>query len=304
MTTTSTATPTATVVSRPQGSGDRTATTVSVDADLSFSVEVDGRTMSGTLAGSGADLQLTVSDPWLLGGSGTAVAGAVADQLAASGLRLTVVADRPLAVLGEPKTSYWQRRVTGSRHIRVPSLAAALRLAKLRRRPVSQTLVPPPTPLPLVPTFLRRPRRVTTTHDADRGGYPRLVMAPPEAHFPGQTWPAFLLGDVTTFGSDPGADIVLEGLRPWHAEVRRNEEDEFMVRPLSPTAPVRLNGAPLLEEGLLRSGTKLSLGRHLLVYAREEYADHGRPYGGRIGGELGRQRSQPPAPYQQRTASD
>ncbi len=186
-------------------------TAVAVDADLSFSVAVDGRTMSGRLAGSGSELELTVTDPWLLGGSGTAAARAVAEQLAAAGLRLTVVADRPLAVLGERRTSYWQRRVTGSRHIRVPSLAAAVRLARLRRRPVSQTLVPPVTPLPLVPTFLRRPRRVTTTHDADRGGYPRLVMAPPAGHFPGQTWPAFLLGDVTTFGSDPAADLTSGG---------------------------------------------------------------------------------------------
>ena len=277
------------------------STALTVDADLTFSVAVDGRTMSGTLAGAGSDLELTVSDPWLLGGSGTAAACAVAEQLAASGLRLTVVADRPLAVLGEPRTSYWQRRITGSPHIRVPSLAAAFRLARLRRRPVSQTLVPPSTPVPLVPTFVRRPRRPTPTHDADRGGYPRLVMAPPEKHFPGQTLPVYLLGEVTTFGSDPACDVVLDGLRPRHAEVRRTEEDELVVRLLTPTAPVRVNGAVVLEEALLRSGTKVALGPHLLVYAREEYADHGRPYGGRVGGELGRQRLQPPPPYQRRS---
>ena len=276
------------------------ATPLSVDADLHFSVALDGRTMTGTLAGSGSDLELKVSDPWLLGGSGAEAAGAVAEQLAASGVRLTVVADRPLAVLGEPRTSFWQRRITGSPHIRVPSLAAALRLARLRGRPVSRTLVPPPTPVPLVPTFVRRPRRATTTHDADRGGYPRLVMAPPPGHFPGQSWPAYLLGDVTTVGSDPGADVVLPGLRPWHVEVRRTPEDEFVVRLLSATAPVRVNGAVLLGEALLRTGTRLALGPHVLVYAREEYADHGRPYGGRVGGELGRQRLQPAPAYQRR----
>ena len=31
-----------------------------------------------------------------------------------------------------------------------------------------------------------------------------------------------------------------------------------------------------------------------MVYAREEYADHGRPYGGRVGGEVGHQKAQPP----------
>jgi hypothetical protein len=279
-----------------------TSTLVSVDADLTFSVELDGRTMSGRLAGSGTELELTVDDPWLLGGSGTATASAVADRLAAAGLRLTVVADRPLAVLGEQRTSFWQRRVTGSRHIRVPSFAAALRLAKLRRTPPSQTLVPPPTPMPLVPTLVRGPRRVTTTHDAARGGYPRLVMATPEAHFPGQRLPAFLLGDRTVFGSDPTADVVLEGLRDQHVEVVRTDDDEFVVRLLSPTAPVRVNGAIIVDEALLRSGTKVALGPHLLVYAREEYADHGRPYGGRVGGELGRQKPQPPPPYRERAS--
>ena len=30
-----------------------------------------------------------------------------------------------------------------------------------------------------------------------------------------------------------------------------------------------------------------------MSFYREEYADHGRPYGGRIGGEIGHQRPQP-----------
>ena len=31
-----------------------------------------------------------------------------------------------------------------------------------------------------------------------------------------------------------------------------------------------------------------------MSFYREEYADHGRPYGGRVGGEIGHQRPQPP----------
>jgi hypothetical protein len=31
-----------------------------------------------------------------------------------------------------------------------------------------------------------------------------------------------------------------------------------------------------------------------MSFYREEYADHGRPYGGRLGGEIGHQRQQPP----------
>jgi hypothetical protein len=43
------------------------------------------------------------------------------------------------------------------------------------------------------------------------------------------------------------------------------------------------------------------LGEWTMSFYREEYADHGRPYGGRIGGELGRQQAQPPRPVPTRT---
>ena len=46
---------------------------------------------------------------------------------------------------------------------------------------------------------------------------------------------------------------------------------------------------------LLRTGARVQVGEHVLVYQREEFADHGRPYGGRVGGELGRQAPQGPA---------
>jgi hypothetical protein len=35
-----------------------------------------------------------------------------------------------------------------------------------------------------------------------------------------------------------------------------------------------------------------------MVYFRAEYADHGRPYGGRQGGEIDQQQWQPAARYQ------
>jgi hypothetical protein len=103
----------------------------------------------------------------------------------------------------------------------------------------------------------------------------------------------FLLGDRTTFGSDPSCDVVLRSLSPKHAEVRRNQDDEFVVAPLADPEEVRVHGATVFTEAVLRSGARVQLGPWTLVYAREEYADHGRPYGGRIGGELGRQRPQP-----------
>ncbi|MFY9679907.1 MAG: FHA domain-containing protein, partial [Glutamicibacter protophormiae] len=46
------------------------------------------------------------------------------------------------------------------------------------------------------------------------------------------------------------------------------------------------------QEYVLRSGARIELGGWRLVFYREEYADHGRPYGGRNGGELAYQRPQ------------
>jgi hypothetical protein len=56
---------------------------------------------------------------------------------------------------------------------------------------------------------------------------------------------------------------------------------------------VKVNGRPVTE-ALLRTGARVDVGGHHLAFVREEYADHGRPFGGRIGGELGYQRPQPP----------
>ena len=93
-------------------------------------------------------------------------------------------------------------------------------------------------------------------------------------------------------GSHPSCDVVIEGLAAMHAVVRRTPDDEFVVTPAD--GPVRVDGALVLTDGLLRTGRRIELGGWTLSYVREEYADHGRPYGGRIGGELGHQRKQPP----------
>jgi hypothetical protein len=112
---------------------------------------------------------------------------------------------------------------------------------------------------------------------------------------------AFHLGrEVTTIGSAPDCDIRLPGLADRHAEVLHDEDDEFVLVALE--GAVRVHGAPA-QRALLRNATRVELGRWTLVYAREEYADHGRPYGGRVGGELGRQRSQPPRNELQRRPS-
>ena len=251
--------------------------------------------MQGTLRGSGSHLSLVVSDPGLLGGTGTGPAQVLAARLAEHGLTLSISTRRPLVVLGVRQAPFLHRRLTGSRHIRIASVGAALTLLRLRNAPPRRTpLVPPATPLPVAPTFLRRPRRPTTTHDPLRGGYPRLVVAPGPHPGPGTRQPTFLLGDRSVVGSHPSCDIVIPGLQARHAEIVRRDDDEFVVRPANDGRDVRVHGAVVLHEALLRTGARVELGPVTLTYSREEYADHGRPYGGRIGGELGRQRPQPP----------
>jgi hypothetical protein len=276
---------------------------LTVDADPRFSVDLPGsRTVPGSHAGSGTQLELRVSDPVLfVGRSDAPVIRGLAAGLATHGLSITVVAPGgPLVTLGAPRTSWLQQRVTGSRHIRVERGAGLWSLARGRTRasdrgalPTAE-LAPPTTLFPLAPTFRRRSREaVTTTHGPAGGGNPRLIMAPRPDPWPGDRQEVFRLrGDVTTIGSDPRCDIVLAGLEPEHARVQRDELDEYVLVRLGGPGAVRVNGAPV-DVAVLRTATRIRLGGATLSFYREEFADHGRPYGGRRGGEIGHQRPQP-----------
>jgi hypothetical protein len=285
-----------------------TAPALTVDADLHLTVELPGgRTVAGVLSGSGTALELAVSDPLAFAGRSDARAvRTVADALAAHGLSVTVVAPSgPLVTLGAPHSPWWQRRVTRSRHIRIERGAGLWSLARGRARATAgalppSDLMPPGTVWPPAPTFLRRRRQVSTTHDPEGGGHPRLVLVgragPVAVSGPGETRRVFGLGrQVTTIGSDPGCDIRLPGLAPRHAEVRHDERDEFVLVRCAESGDTLVNGAPV-DSSLLRTASRVQLGEWTMTFYREEYADHGRPYGGRVGGELGHQRPQPPRP--------
>ena len=321
-------------------------TTLRVAADLRFSVSVadpadpahtsgaagSGHTVEGTLRGDKSALELRLSDPnALVGGAALKLARGLADAVAAHGVTLTVVGpDGPLATLGSVRSTWVQRRLTGSRHMRVGGLRAVLPLLRLRgggdaAPMLSPIPVPPPTLLPLAPTMRRRRLLpITTTHDPEGGGRPRLVFAPGPFVWPDDPRRIFdLRPDVTTIGSAPTADLRLDGLAEEHAEIRRTAADEFVFVQLSGTHASFLNGERLLKgqplqnveplqngtgqngtgprgttdgsrRRLLRTGTRVELGQWTLSYYREEFADHGRPYGGRVGGEIGHQRPQPP----------
>ncbi|CUR55383.1 conserved hypothetical protein [metagenome] len=279
-------------------------TQIEVEADLRFELAVPGRgPVRGTLHSAPSGLVLQVSDPQLFAGRADAPAiRTVADVLASRGLKVHVHDGQThLVSIGAVRVPWWQRRLTGSRHIRLGSVRGAWTSARSRSRnadPVlpDASLLPAGTLFPLAPTFMRRPpRRVTTTNDPLRGGNPRLILAPGQAV--GATAgrerrsTTYWLEPTTTLGSDPACDIVLPGLEDLHATITQDEHDEYVLSSAGPL--VRVHGEPTLRRAL-RTGSRLELGTWVLTYYREEYADHGRPYSGRVGGELGRQRKQTP----------
>ena len=185
--------------------------------------------------------------------------------------------------------------MTGSRHMRVGGGRGAWTALRARSRASSgegllpdRETAPPATLLSLAPTFRRRPRQVTT-HAAYGGGDPRLILAPREDLWPGDRQPVFRLRrDVVTIGSDERCNVCLPGLQPLHAEVHHDQDDEFWVVDLG--GDTRVNGERVdraAAHGLAGPGGTLDDD----VLPRN--ADYGRPYGGRVGGEVGYQRPQP-----------
>lgn len=144
----------------------------------------------------------------------------------------------------------------------------------------------------------------TTTHDPAHDGSPRLAVEREyvlEGSGSEEQVVHYLDLAESTIGSAASADIVLPGLAPRHAVVRHGEDDEFRI--LTDGPEVRVHGRPVTEQ-LLRSGARIELGAHVLAYYRDEHADHGRPFGGRVGGEAGRQRPQPSRTQLDRTEPD
>ena len=275
---------------------------VTIAADLDFTVAVPGgATVNGHVRGAGNDLVVEVDDPTIFAGRSDAPAvRALAAGLARRGLRVQVVdREHHLITLGAVRTSWWQRRLTGSRHIRLGSLRGAWTGARSRAgadRPVlpDATLAPPATLFPVAPTFQRRPRReVTTTHDPLRGVNPRLTLVSTDGVHHEHPPVHYLGDDVTTIGSGERCDIRLPRLADLHAQVRHDEDDEIVLEANDPE--VRVHGERVRRQ-ILRTGSRVDLGEWTFTFSREEYADHGRPYGGRIGGELGHQRPQPARP--------
>ena len=265
-----------------------------VDLDFSFSDE-SGAVTRGTATAAGTEVTVSLADLAPLAGGGLPSLDEVkpfAEVLARKGISVHVSGpDGNLISLGAVDSPASQRLVTRSPHIKLGKLGNLLPLLRQgRRRPKGIPLLPPATPLPLLPTVRRRiPRRITTTHYTRGSGRPRLIFVQDATTWTGQIpREVALSGEVTTIGSNPESDIRLEGLEGLHAEIRHDEQDEYVLVPHGPVSGSVATSGP----SLLRTGARMQMGQWCLAFFREEFADHGRPYGGRSGGELAYERPQ------------
>ncbi len=282
---------------------------LSIRSDLQFVIELPpvgkttARRIRGTLVGEGGVLDLVLDElPALDRKSGGAALRKLARQVSAAGLKVTIRdGSRLLATVGAVRPNLFGLLLAQSRYVRLGPLRTVARSLQRRGRPTLalSELLPPATVMPIIPTLRRQSRRVTTTHDPDGGGRPRFYFSGQLNRLPGSRTREFFLrvGQVTTIGSDPSCHLQLDGLEPFEAEVRRDEWDEYWVVSTG-TTPVRVNGAPVTS-ARMRTGTKVQIGRWIMSYFRAEHADHGRPHGGRIGGEAGHQIPQDMPVYRQ-----
>lgn len=269
-----------------------------VDANLEFSLtEPSSGGTSGVVQAAGTELRVTFSS---LDASlahrmpSLRQVRPLAKILAEKGLTIVVEGPKgPIVSLGAVHRTGAKRLLTGSAHIRLGKVRAVAPFAKRARlsRAPGFSLLPPETPLPLLPTVRRRiVRRITTTHHTRGSGRPRLIFVQDSATWNGQVPREYsLVGERTSIGSSPSADLQLPGLDPVHAEIVHNDRDEYVL--------VRRRGAVTGSLGpsggsVLRTGARLQMGQWCFAYFREEFADHGRPFGGRSGGEFAYQRPQ------------
>lgn len=254
---------------------------------------------------AGREVVITLDDTTVLAGMSrhdlTSLAP-LADGLARRGISLRVDGPKGTLVrLGDVKTGPVGRMLAGSPHIKLGHLTALLPDAhRSARGSRFQLPSPPPTLFPLIPTLVRYARRrVTTTHYIPGSGRPRLIFAVGSDDWDGVRPREFdLLPDRTSIGSGPDADLRLEGLEALHAEIRHNEDDEYVLYSYAATGGGRPNLPHSSDNArILRTGSRIEIGTWRLAFYREEFADHGRPHGGRQGGEYEFQKQQPVRPY-------
>ena len=139
------------------------------------------------------------------------------------------------------------------------------------------------------------PRQPGTTHAGWGEGRPRLLVSRDDDRLVFE-----LTEDRTAIGSAPDCDLRLPDAEPLHAEIEHDDRDEYV---LTLHSAGEMNANPRTsypDDGqrteTLRTGARFTVAGWTLVFQREEFADHGRPYGGREGGEMSDQPAQPARP--------
>lgn len=142
----------------------------------------------------------------------------------------------------------------------------------------------------------------TTTHGEWGSGRPHLRITGLDE----QRLIFDIVLDQVTIGSDEASTLQLPGADPLHATIVHDEHDEYVLtmHGAGAMSTVRDEHHDDARTATLRTGLHFTIGEWLLVFSREEYADHGRPYGGRPGGEGGHQIRQPDRPEYHRAAAD
>jgi hypothetical protein len=140
--------------------------------------------------------------------------------------------------------------------------------------------------------------RPTTTHAEWGAGNPRLVFNVGEDWDGSPAREFALTSDETVIGSSEKCDLQLAGLDPEHARIVHEDDDEYVLYDLG---PAELGSAPDKDHAtsprhVLKTGAKVRLGTWSMFFSRDESADHGRPFGGRVGGEGAHQQPQPDRP--------
>ena len=275
----------------------------SLQIDLRFEVDTpDGEYAEGIVQSDGKMILVQSPDLSVLGGGRsnddlTAMASMLADR----GLIVTVAdEDGAVMCLGAVRSRFWHRVATRSKFVQVVRWRAAAALKAVVVASRSQGVgMPPPTPVPRhLPIAPWTRRRVTTTHDPYGGGHPRLYLSDTRVSAMARQVLFFsLLPGETIIGSGDAVDLYLDGVDPLQASVERTDDDEYELVTRGTTIHTYVSGRELPRQQL-RTGARVEIGPWRLTYVRDEHADHGRPFGGRIGGELGRQRSQTPPAYE------
>ena len=78
-----------------------------------------------------------------------------------------------------------------------------------------------------------------------------------------------LRNDVTTIGNAADNDIRLPGLDPYHAELRRDERDQYVVHRLGRLGDTRVDGGPV-DRAQMRCATRLQVGGWTMSFQRED----------------------------------